>query len=87
MLEEADKITDYLDARYQAFAESEAYLIQHGLSIPQSCGTGWCLTKIDLYSKMRAIYGCQNDKMKNWINNSEGYTTEQMEARKAELVG
>ena len=74
MLEEADKITDDLDARYQAFAEAEAYLIQHGLSIPQSCGTGWCLTKIDLYSKMRAIYGCQNDKMKNWITNSEGYT-------------
>ena len=87
MLEEADKITDDLDARYQAFAEAEAYLIQHGLSIPQSCGTGWCLTKIDLYSKMRAIYGCQNDKMKNWITNSEGYTTAEMEARKAEVVG
>ena len=87
MLEEADKITDDLDARYQAFAKAEAYLIQHGLSIPQYCGTGWCLTKIDLYSKMRAIYGCQNDKMKNWITNSEGYTTAEMEARKAEVVG
>ena len=87
MLEEADKITDDLDARYQAFAKAEAYLIQHGLSIPQYCGTGWCLTKIDLYSKMRAIYGCQNDKMKNWLTDSNGYTTEQMEARKAEVVG
>ena len=36
---------------------------------------------------MRAIYGCQNDKMKNWLTDSNGYTTEQMEARKAEVVG
>lgn len=83
MLEAADAITDNMDTRYDAFAKAEAYMIQHGLSIPQSCGTGWVLTKINPYSKMNAVFGCQNDKMKNWETNSNGYTTEEMQAIKA----
>ena len=83
LVKEADAITNDLDARYEAFAKAEAYLIQHGLSIPQSYGSGWSLTKVNPYSKMRAIFGCQNDKMKNWETNADGYTTEEMEAIKA----
>ena len=80
LMEEADAIKDDMDARYAAFAKAEAYLIQHGLSLPQSYTSGWTLTKINPYSKMNAVFGCQNDKMKNWETNSEGYTTEEMEA-------
>ena len=83
LIEEADAIVDDTDARYGAFAEAEAYMIQHALVVPQYYGTGWVLTKINPYSKMYAVYGCQNDKMKNWETNADGYTTEEMEAIKA----
>ena len=29
------------------------------------------------YSKMKAMYGIQNNKMKNWETNTEGYTSEE----------
>ena len=83
LIEEADAIVDDTDARYEAFAEAEAYMIQHALVVPQYYGTDWVLTKINPYSKMYAVYGCQNDKMKNWETNADGYTTEEMEAIKA----
>ena len=35
------------------------------------------------YSRMNAIFGCQNDKMKNWETNVNGYTTEEMAAAAA----
>ena len=35
-------------------------------------------------SKMNAMFGSQNDKMKNWETNVNGYTTEEMEAIVAE---
>ena len=80
LMEEADAIKDDMDARYAAFAKAEAYLIQHGLSLPQSYTSGWTLTKINPYSKMNAVFGCQNDKMKNWETNANGYTSEEMKA-------
>ena len=79
-MEEADAIKDDMDARYAAFAKAEAYLIQHCLSLPQSYTSGWTLTKINPYSKMNAVFGCQNDKMKNWETNANGYTSEEMKA-------
>ena len=69
-----------MDARYAAFAKAEAYLIQHGLSLPQSYTSGWTLTKINPYSKMNAVFGCKNDKMKKWETNANGYTSEEMKA-------
>ena len=80
MVEEAGTINDDLDARYQAFAKAEAYMIQHALCFPHYYDVGWCLTKVNPYSKINAMYGCVNGKMKNWETNSEGYTTEEMEA-------
>ena len=79
LVEAADAISEK-DARYAAFAKAEAYLIQHGLSLPQSYTSGWTLTKINPYSKMNAVFGCQNDKMKNWETNANGYTSEEMKA-------
>ena len=80
LVEKADAIVDDLDARYEAFAEAEAYMLEHVLVLPQYYNVPWCLTKINLYSKMNAMYGCVNEKMKNWDTNADTYTTEEMKA-------
>ena len=80
LVEAADAINDDLDARYEAFAKAEAYLIQHALTIPNYYNVGWILTKINPYSKMKAMYGIQNNKMKNWETSMDGYTAEEMAA-------
>ena len=84
MAEEAKAINDDMDARYQACAEAEAYLISHALVLPAYHSSSWCLTKINPYSKIHAPFGGLNEKMKNWETNADGYTTEQIEAIKAE---
>jgi oligopeptide transport system substrate-binding protein len=84
MVDEAGKINDDMDARYNAFADAEAYMIQHALCFPNYYDVGWMLTKINPYSKMNAMFGSQNGKMKNWETNADGYTTEEMEALEAE---
>ena len=84
LVEEANTIYDDIDARYAAYAKAEAYLIQHGMVIPAYYNVPYCLTKINVYSKMNAMFGSQNDKMKNWETNVNGYTTEEMEAIVAE---
>ena len=82
LVEQADAIHDDLDARYKAFAKAEAYLIQHALTVPNNYNIGWTLTKVNPYSKMKAMYGIQNSKMKNWETNADGYTAEQVAALK-----
>lgn len=84
MAEEAKAINDDMDARYQACAKAEAYLISHALVLPAYHSSSWCLTKINPYSKIHAPFGGLNEKMKNWETNADGYTTEQIEAIKAE---
>ena len=84
MVDAANQICDDLDARYQAYAEAEAYMIRHALTIPNYYNVGWCLTKINPYSKMKAMFGIQNEKMKNWETNVNGYTAEEMAAIAAE---
>ena len=75
MVEAADAITDDLDARYAAYAKAEAYLLDHVLVLPCNYSIGWCLSKIDNDTKMYAMYGAQNEKIKNWATNSAGYTS------------
>ena len=82
MVNKANEITD-TDARLQAFAEAEAYMIDNALVLPCYYNVSWCLTKIDPYSQMYAIFGCQNDKMKNWVTNANGFTTEEIAASAA----
>lgn len=84
LVEAADAIHDDMDARLEAYAKAEAYMIQHVLTMPAYYNIGWVLTKINPYSKMKAMFGCQNEKMKNWETNAEGYTTEEMEKIAAE---
>ena len=86
MVNAADSIHEDLDARYQAYAEAEAYLIQHAIVVPTYYDVGWCLSKINLYSQCNAMFGCQNNKMKNWETSVDGYTTEEMEQFKADFL-
>ena len=76
MIEEANEITDDLDARYAAYAKAEAYMLDHVLVLPCNYGIGWALGKVDNDSKMNAMFGIQNNKMKNWETNVNGYTSE-----------
>ena len=84
MVDQASQIYDDNDKRLQAFAEAEAYMIENALVIPSYYPVSLCLTKIDPYSTVNAIFAWQNGKMKNWETNADGYTTEKIEAIKAE---
>jgi len=72
----AREITGDLDARYAAFAKSEASLINHALVIPWYVNVTWQLTCINDYSKVYSAYGNQNSRYVNWETNSDIYTTE-----------
>ena len=75
LVEAADAISEK-DARYAAYAKAEAFLLDHAMNIPVYHDIGWVLTKINPYSKVNAVYGIQNWKIKNWETNSDGYSTE-----------
>jgi len=76
MEREAKNIFDDMDARYEKFAEAEAFLLNHALTIPYNYENAWQLTKINDYSKMYALYGCQTYTYKNWETSTEPYTAE-----------
>ena len=76
MVYAAEGIYDDMDARNQAFADAEAYLINHALVIPWSYRCYWTMTKINEYSK--SYSGCGIGwQFKNWETSTEPYTTEQ----------
>ena len=77
LVNEANAITDDLDARYAAYAKAEAYMLQHAIVLPCYYQIGWSLSKVDNDTKMNAMYGSVNDKMKNWASNADGYTSEE----------
>ena len=71
MVNDAKDIVDDLDARYEAFAQAEAFLLQHALTWPEYYENTWQLTKINDYSKINALYGIQNYTYKNWETSTE----------------
>ena len=85
MVQDAQTITDDMDARYEAFADAEAFLLNHALSIPSNYENSWQLTKINDYSKMYALYGCQNNTYKNWETSTVPYTAEDYARFEAEF--
>jgi len=76
LVNKADAITDDLDARYEAYADAEVFMLEHALTVPASFDVSWELTHINDYSKMNAIYGIQNTKYKNWETSTDAYTAE-----------
>ena len=77
LVEKADAVTTDLDARYQAYAEAEAYMLDHVFVLPCNYSIGWCLSKVDNDSKIYAMFGGMNEKMKNWDTHVDGYTSEE----------
>ena len=77
----ANAIVDDTDARYEAFAKAEAYMINNSLAVPCYYDVRWCLTHVNEYTKINAMYGPCNYKAVNWeTRQGDGYTTEEYEA-------
>ena len=69
------------DARYAAFAKAEASMLNNALCIPCLYEVFWCLTHVNEYTKINAMYGPCNYKAVNWeTRQGDGYTTEEYEA-------
>jgi oligopeptide transport system substrate-binding protein len=79
LVNEANAITDNLDRRYEAFADAEAYMLEHALIIPIYLNIGWQLTRMNAYSAIYCAYGTQNVRYINRETSTELYTTEQYE--------
>ncbi len=81
MVKAADAIVDDLDARYEALAECEAYLIDHCFTIPLYYNITWNLTKVNPYTQANSVYGSiANYYYVDWETNSDGYTTAEIDA-------
>ena len=79
MVEAADKITDDMDARYNAYMDAEAYALSHALVIPCSYSEGYCLTNYNVFGEFSTI------ECVNWETNANGYTGAEIDAAKAAL--
>jgi len=77
MVAEADAITDDLQARYEKFADAEAFMLSKGLMLPTYTTVQWQLTCVNDYSKIQAAYGVQPARYINWETNDQIYTSEE----------
>ena len=75
----ANAIVDNTDARYEAFAKAEAYMINNSLAVPCYYDVRWCLTHVNEYTKINAMFGPCNFKYVNWETSEDAYTTAQYE--------
>ena len=76
----AHAITDDNDKRYEAFAEAEAYFINHALCIPTYFNKGIQITCINDFSKINSLYGVQSERYVGWETNDAVYTAEEYAA-------
>lgn len=76
----ANAITDDNDARYEAFAQAEAYFLDSVLTLPNRYDVGLQLTHINLYSKINTLCGIAAYKYVNWETSTEAYTAEDFAA-------
>ena len=74
MVEEADKITKDMDARYEAFADAEAYTLEKAHMLPCYYNVGWCLTRYNVHAEF------SGSRMKNWETKADGYTVDEVKA-------
>lgn len=77
LVNSADEITTDMDARYKAYAKAEAYMLDNALVVPAMYEQMVALGRYDNTSKMNAMFGIQNEKLKNIRTNSKGYTTKE----------
>lgn len=65
LLDTANGILDDLDARYEAYAKAEAWIIDNAIMIPyMSRGGNFSVTKVKPYTVPYAYYGLSADKFK-----------------------
>lgn len=81
MVEEADKITTDMDARYNAYMDAEAYALNHALVIPCYYKEGYCLTRYNVFAPNAT------NKYIDWETNKDGYSSEEIAASKAAMLG
>lgn len=72
MVEKADKITKDMDARYEAFADAEAYTLEKAHMLPCYYNVGWCLTRYNVHAEF------SGSRMKNWETKADGYTVDEV---------
>lgn len=88
LVHKADAICDDIDARYEAYADAEAFMIKNALVVPCYYNIRWGLSHINFYSIINSMYGLQSNKYKNWETSKTAYTTEQYkEFEKAYIEG
>ena len=80
MYNEANAIVDDTDARYEAFAQAEAYFLENVLCMPNYYEIGLQLTHINLYSKINTLCGIAAYKYVNWETSTEAYTADDFAA-------
>lgn len=85
MVRKANDIAGDLDARYDAFADAEAYMLKKAFLIPMYYTSHWELTTVNQYSKVYAPYGVQSDRFINWETNDQGFTSEDAQQQKADF--
>ena len=72
MVEKADAITKDMDARYEAFADAEAYTLEKAHMLPCYYNVGWCLTRYNVHAEF------SGSRMKNWETKADGYTVDEV---------
>ncbi|MDO5016152.1 MAG: ABC transporter substrate-binding protein [Eubacteriales bacterium] len=82
MVWNANSIVDDNDARYEAFADAEAFLLNNAFTIPYYVNVSWQLSCLNVYSRVYSPYGIQVNRMVNWETNSDIYSTEEYAAIK-----
>lgn len=87
MVNEANAIIDDMDARYEKFAEAEAFLIDHALIFSIYQSNGVVLTNINAWSKVTGVFGGNSGRYINWETNSNGYTRDEYTALRDEFYG
>lgn len=83
MIEEANMITTDITERYTAFANAEAYLLEHAYFIPiYTSGGSYEVTTINKYSK--AFTGGDSTRYLGWEAKDHAITAEEMEGYRQE---
>ncbi|MBR6008690.1 MAG: hypothetical protein IK056_06345 [Clostridia bacterium] len=82
LVNKAKAINDDLDARYNAFADAEVYMIQHALIVPCYNNIERQLSKINPYSTIYCAYGMMTYRYVNYDTNADGFTTAEIAAYK-----
>lgn len=85
MIAEADAIVNDTTARYTAFANAEAYLLEHAYFIPlYAAGSFWRVSSINEYSRPYSKSGITGYKFKGYEAYDHAITTEEQEKFKEE---